>query len=267
MKTIQLTLLFFVVITSFFSCSIEEPSLDNPINQTILTKLKNAGYSDKNLRTISKDTFLIEGDIEMTSNQIDSLPTTQAARISQYRTPYLVSPTYINGKRRNLTIKVSPDLPAIYTQATDEMIRRFNDVDFALTFSRVNTGMAAITILRKESLPNDTYASAGYPYSYGASYQYIKVRTKTFGSSTDADAIACILAHEVGHAIGLRHSDMYERCGTNIVENVNGASLISNTPTLDPFSFMYSCSSLIDTPFSYFDKVSLRRIYPKNMQL
>ncbi len=216
------------------------------------------------MRTISKDTFLIEGDIEMTSKQLDSLPTTtQAARISQYRTPYLVSPTYLNGKRRNLTIKVSPDLPAIYTQATDEMIRRFNDVDFALTFSRVNTGMAAITILRKESLSSDIYATSGYPYSYGASYQYIKVRTKTFGSCTDTNAIASILAHEVGHAIGLRHSDMYERCSTNIAENINGASLIRNTPTLDAFSFMYSCSSLIDVPFSYFDKVTLRSMYPK----
>ena len=53
-------------------------------------------------------------------------------------------------------------------------------------------------------------------------------KNKTFSSSTDANAIACVLAHEVGHVIGLRHSDMYERCGSNIAENINGASLICN---------------------------------------
>jgi hypothetical protein len=73
----------------------------------------------------------------MTRNQLASLPTTQAARISQYCTPYLISPTYLNGKHRKLTIKVSPDLPTIYTQATDEMIKRFNDVTLRSMYPKV----------------------------------------------------------------------------------------------------------------------------------
>ena len=79
------------------------------------------------------------------------------------------------------------------------------------------------------------------------------------------------MAHEIGHCIGFRHTDWFNRsisCGgfpANEGEGSIGAVHIPGTPTgADLSSFMLSCipfSQGVDRPFTTADKVALDYLY------
>lgn len=242
-----------------FSCqSIDSVQPKSTPDGSTLTKLKNAGLSQENVQMIRKDTFLVEGDIEMTRQEIDSLSISNpSARISHYRTNYLVK--YLP---RLITVKLATTLPQWCYVGTDEMIKRYNALGLAITFKRITSGTPTINIVKDESLPAGVIASAGFPYSYGAPKGYLKIKTTSFGFYTSKEVVASIIAHEIGHCIGFRHTDMYKRCDNSSEQaGADGAILIPNTPTSDANSFMKSCSNFGDTPFTIMDIVALRTLY------
>ena len=81
--------------------------------------------------------------------------------------------------------------------------------------------------------------------------------------------LATILAHEIGHCIGMRHTDFADRsysCGgspTNEGASTVGAVHIPGTPTgPDPNSWMLACiGSGQNRPFNANDKVALNYLY------
>lgn len=244
-----------------FSCqSIDSVQPKSTPDGSILTKLKNAGLSQENVQMIRKDTFLVEGDIEMTRQQIDSLSfSNPSARTEHYRTTTLV--TYLP---RLITVKLATTLPQWCYAGTDEMIKRYNALGLAITFKRITSGTPTITIVKDESLPVGTLATSGFPYSYGAPYGYVKIKTGSFGSFTDVNIVGSVITHEIGHCIGFRHSDMYNRCdGISEKPGNMGAILIPNTPISDATSFMKSCSYFQNEPFTIMDIVALRAVYKK----
>jgi hypothetical protein len=97
----------------------------------------------------------------------------------------------------------------------------------------------------------------------------------TYHYSTGTDAtntnyIATIMAHEVGHCIGFRHTDYMSRrysCGSGGNEGQSstgvGAVHIPGTPTKgDPNSWMLACiGSKVNRPFNSNDKVALNYLY------
>jgi hypothetical protein len=78
-----------------------------------------------------------------------------------------------------------------------------------------------------------------------------------------------VIAHEVGHCIGFRHTDYMDRsysCGgspTNEGASNVGAILIPGTPSgPDAKSWMLSClSATTDRPFNNNDKTALNYLY------
>jgi hypothetical protein len=81
--------------------------------------------------------------------------------------------------------------------------------------------------------------------------------------------VATILAHEIGHCIGFRHTDYMDRsysCGgsaTNEGASSVGAILIPGTPSgPDANSFMLACiASGANRPFNNNDKTALDYLY------
>ncbi len=106
--------------------------------------------------------------------------------------------------------------------------------------------MAGIFSLKKAS--GNYLASAGFPTSSGNPYGTINVNSGAIGSNPNTSYLATILAHEMGHCIGFRHTDYMDRsysCGggyANEGASTVGAVHIPGTPTTaDPNSWMLAC--------------------------
>lgn len=233
---------------------------DRQVPQSVLDKVHRLGFSNSDVQ-FADNGYIVEGDIFLSESDLNSTPDRKLLRIAeveQYRTNNLVTAP------RTITVSISSQLPASYVAALDEALARFNAENLLLTFTRVSSG-AAISIVKG----NGSYlASAGFPTSSGEPHNQIKVNSRAIGSQPQS-TVATILAHELGHCIGFRHTDYMDRsysCGgsaTNEGASTVGAVHIPGTPTgPDSGSFMLACiGSGQNRPFNNNDKTALSYLY------
>ena len=244
-----------------FSCEMNEVS-KREIPQSDLEKISQLGFGTSDVLRV-EDGYLVEGDILITPSMLNSSPDHKLLRIAeveQYRTTNLVNAA----GGRTITVSISSQLPASYVAALDEALARYNSENLLLTFTRVSSG-ADISLVKG----NGQYlASAGFPTSAGDPHNSIKVNSRAIGNQPQA-TVASILAHEIGHCIGFRHTDYMSRqysCGGSPVNegaSTVGAIHIPGTPTgPDPNSFMLACiGSGMNRPFNNNDKTALNYLY------
>ncbi len=150
------------------------------------------------------------------------------------------------------------------------LLQSYNAETLSIKFQRVTSG-AKITVTAYSENSN-TLESAGFPNSYNDPYSQIKVNTYSFSTNTgttNINFIATILAHEIGHCIGFRHTDYMNRaysCGGTAYNEGSanvGAINIPGTPTAaDPNSWMLACIARdVDRPFNANDKIALNYLY------
>lgn len=244
----------------FFSCkkSAHEAPQQAAISQSALDKIYSLGFSNKNV-TKDEGDYIVEGDIRISEADLNIVPEAKVLRIGseeQYHTTNLV-----NGPRM-ITVSISSRLSG-YTAALDEALARYNEEGLSLTFRRVSSG-ADIAIVRGSG---SYLASAGFP-SGGEPYGQIKLNSSAIGNQP-LGTVASILAHEIGHCIGFRHTDFMSRqysCGGQPVNegaSSVGAVHIPQTPTgPNAGSWMLACIGAgQDRPFTSFDKVALTYLY------
>jgi hypothetical protein len=243
-----------------FSCEMDSVS-KKEIPQSDLDKIAQLGFGTADVQRVDEG-YLVEGDIVITASSLNNPAEHSLMRIAseeQYRTTNLV-----NGPR-NITVSMSSKLPASYIAALDEAIARYNALGLTLTFSRVS-GNGDIN-LTKASRGAQYLASGGFPTG-GNPYGSISVNSTAIGSQPQS-TVASILAHEIGHCIGFRHTDYMSReysCGGSAVNegasNV-GAILIPGTPSgPDSGSWMLACiGSGQNRPFNNNDKTALNYLY------
>lgn len=229
------------------------------ISQATLDKILALGFSNKNV-TVDEADYVVEGDILISNSELDNMPESQFLRVGseeQYRTFNLVS-----GLPRTITVSISSRISA-HTGALDEAINRYNAQNLLIRFQRVSSG-AEINIVRG----NGNYlASAGFP-SGGDPYGQVKLNANAV-SGQPLNTVASILAHEIGHCIGFRHTDYMNRaysCGGQPVNEGSssvGAVHVPGTPTgPDPNSWMLSCiGSGQNRPFNANDRTALNYLY------
>jgi hypothetical protein len=121
---------------------------------------------------------------------------------------------------------------------------------------------------------SNTLGSSGFPNSAGDPYNQVQMNTYWYSGGTDAtnvNYIGTIMAHELGHCIGFRHTDYMNRaysCGGRKQNEGQsntgvGAVYIPGTPTGgDPNSWMLACvGSNVNRPFNANDKIALAYLY------
>jgi len=264
MKLLNFTILLLALF--ILSCQ-QEPQIKTSeeeltgITAEIKAKIINLGFNPKDSYK-TEGGYIVEGDIFLTDQDLVSLPNQRLPILEQYRTTNLVT---VNGTR---TISVSLDSKlSTISAALDEAIARYNAENLTLKFQRVSKN-GYIKIVK--SSPSAGYlASAGFP-SNGNPYRSVSVNLGAL-SGQPLGTIASVLAHELGHCIGFRHTDFYDRsisCGGSAVNEGSssvGAIHIPATPTdatLAAQSWMLSCiGSGQNRPFNNDDKTALDYLY------
>jgi len=231
-------------------------------SEEALSKIYNLGFSNKNVSMDEDGNYVVEGDIVLSAADLEVAPEMQFLRVGyaeQYRTYNLVTRL-----PRVISVSISSKLPSSYVAALNEAITRYNAENLLVTFKRVSSG-ANISIVKA----NGNYlASAGFPNTLGNPYNQIKVNANAIGNQPQA-TVASILAHEMGHCIGFRHTDYMDRafsCGGQTVNegaSTIGAVFIPGTnPNADPNSWMLSCIGAgQNRPFNANDKTALGYLY------
>jgi hypothetical protein len=178
----------------------------------------------------------------------------------QYRTTNLVSASVdticIDGSR----------MTGVFSTALDDAIANYNAVGLSFQMIRTTGNGAGCDAVISGKISGPVGGSAGFP-SGGLPYNKFNIGSGL--KSFDINTIEHVITHELGHTIGFRHSDYFNRsisCGSggNEGDGGVGAILIPGTPSGATVggSVMNSCfRTLEDGEFTSSDVTALRALY------
>jgi hypothetical protein len=254
-------LLLMIASSAIASCSKQAKETNDEISQAVINQIHELGFSTNDVQKTDEG-YLVEGDIVLTQatlNEKPASPQLRIAEVEQYHTFNLVT-----GGARTITVSSSGNVSAGVSNAIDAAIARYNNQNLSLSFQRVASGgNINIKIVNHGSF----IASSGFP-SGGNPFREIQFNRKFANNSSGF--LTTVIAHEMGHCIGFRHTDYMNRsfsCGIGGNEGQEttgvGAVQIPGTPTgPDAASWMLAClSSTDDRPFNANDIIALNFLY------
>jgi hypothetical protein len=220
--------------------------------------------------------YLIEGDILLTTDQLHELagvgsPTELiVAGEEHYRTTNVVS-TPGTGQR-TITVRLGSGFPSHYSTGLDQALARYNNLNLKIRFQRVTSG--GNIVISGQNLGTSGGGcilgrAAGFPTSSGNPSSGFTLSTSSCAISylNTANRVDEVIAHELGHCIGFRHTDYMNRssCGQNSNEGSAGVGAIHipGTPTNVNGSYnswMMACTNS-NPAFSSSDNTALNYVY------
>lgn len=277
MKTFIYTCTLICMLT-FASCR-KDVIVENEDVQAIsaaeLKGIEALGFSSYGVVKIDSG-YYVEGDIFVHKRDLNKKiegPGVRVAETEHYRTTI----TLDRGAVRTIRIYASPSLPTSIIAAVDNAIARYNALGLILTFQRISFSWLAHITVRPWSNPIAGYwGVSGTPSNLSTPYPTIDLNVGQLIPSfppTDINFLATIVAHEMGHCIGFRHTDYMNRlfsgCFIPIPQSpdegagTEGAVHVPNTPTgPSADSWMLACiGHNVNRPFTASDQVALDEIY------
>ena len=226
--------------------------------QEIIDNLQQAGFPADDI-TVVDDTVYVGRDavvsLEASREMLEAAGTSQ----EQYRTNNTISTALIK-------ICVSgPGFTGVFSTALDLAIQNYDELPLTFTMARAPSSGCNFTINAVID-PNMNGGVAGFP-SGGLPYGTITIGGQL--AQYGVDTIEHVITHELGHTIGFRHSDYYNRAiscgiGGNEGDAGVGAILIPDTPSTAVVggSIMNSCFRASETgELTSTDLVALRTMY------
>lgn len=245
----------------FVSCQKTNATAD-VVNPDVIRKIDALGFSTKGVQHVEGG-YLVEGDIILSDDDLKGFQNPGLYRVAnneQYRTTNLVT-----ALPRTINIRVSTTLPSKYAVYVDSVIKRYNALGLLIKFARVNSKE---DVLVTASPTGAGYlGSSGFP-SGGKPYNQVLLN-RSYLDTWNTGTTISVIAHEIGHCIGFRHTDYMDRsfsCGgvyyNEGASNV-GAILIPGTPSgPDAASWMLACiGNGVNRPFNANDIIALNYIY------
>lgn len=262
-----------ILALALFSCEKQAVlDTDNSISREVIDQLQQLGFNPDGIRR-TEDGYLIERDIVITEEFLrQNKQSVHVPNLEQYHTDNLVS---TNGSRNivvYMNTKGKSGFSNFYVNALDEAIARYNAENLEVTFSRTTNKRGADISFKRLSAFEEligVLGSAGFPSANGNPYGQISLNGSLQGSIS-VNGMATIIAHEMGHCIGLRHTDYFDRsisCGGSTDDEGDGgvgANHIPGTPTgatLNAKSYMLSCTDGSNRPFNNDDQTALDYLY------
>ncbi|WP_375768508.1 zinc-dependent metalloprotease [Archangium gephyra] len=229
-------------------------------NQEIVSNLVEAGFPANDIQIVEGEVF-VGNDAHVTLEASrEMLQPTKGAE--QYRTTNLVG----SGVTKICIVPTSQfNGYSTLSAGLDLAIENYNSQNLQFTMVRGSAADCSATISAKTA--NSTGGSAGFPTG-GKPYGTINIGTGL--QSYSIDVSEHVITHELGHCIGFRHSDYYDRsisCGgaySNEGASNVGAILIPGTPSDAKVggSIMNSCFRANESgEWSASDKTALAYLY------
>jgi hypothetical protein len=247
-----------------FGCGTEPQDQNSPEEtQEIIDNLRQAGFPESDIQVFDGQVYA----------GLDALVTLEASREmleaesglqEQYATTNRVAASIavicVNGAAFN----------AKFSDALNRAVANYNALGLTFRMQRTNgatTGCNATITGR--NLQGVTGGSSGFP-SGGRPFNTINIGTGLNNAQFSVDTVEHVITHELGHTVGFRHSDFFNRsisCGgaaTNEGNGGVGAILIPGTPSGATVggSIMNSCFRQSETgEFTATDRTALNAIY------
>ena len=223
------------------SCQKSASTDPNALTADERSLVASAGFNSNWFERTADGSYLIEGDILLTKAQLQDMAGANPSNFlivadeEHYRTYNLVT----TGGYRNINVSLGSGFPAYYSTALDNALARYNALNLEIHFTRVASG-GEIHITGQNLGTSGGGCilgmSAGFP-SGGNPAPGFTMSTSSCALSylNTTDKVDEVMAHEIGHAIGFRHTDYKRRnsCGPGPGESAGsvGAVHIPGTPT------------------------------------
>jgi hypothetical protein len=255
--------------------SVDDGAAVAALSQDEKALVTKAGFNGNWAEKTADGSYLIEGDILMTAQELQQMggetPSHNfiVADEEHYRTTNVVS---VPGSGvRTITVRLGAGFPAYFSTGLNQALARYNNLNLRIRFQRVSTGGNIVITganLGQSGGGCILGQAAGFPTggnpSRGFTLSTSSCATNFLSNANKADEV---MAHEIGHCIGFRHTDYINRasCGPGGGEGAGsiGAIRIPGTPGTvagNYNSWMMACTNS-NPAITSTDAVALNFVY------
>ncbi|MFM6925813.1 MAG: M57 family metalloprotease [Ferruginibacter sp.] len=247
----------------------------NALTQAEKGLVASAGFNSNWAEKTADGNYLIEGDVILTKAQLSEMAGKAPSNFvivgdeEHYRTFNVVN---TGGGTRTITVSLGAGFPAYYSTALDNALARYNSFGLTINFQRVASG-GEITISAANLGTSGGGCilgqASGFPDANGNPSPGFTLSNSSCATTylNTVDKVDEVIAHEMGHCIGFRHTDYKKRasCGPGAGESAGtiGAVWIPGTPTNVSGSYnswMMACTN--GSPlFNGDDVIALNYVY------
>lgn len=248
-----------------FGCA-DQPLDRAQETQEIIGNLVQAGFPADDIMVVDGIVYVGRDAAVSLQASREMLETSGSSTEEQYRTTNLISR---NLRTICVDVRNCSNHSSKFATALTNALNNYTNLSLTFNMSGRTTDFTGCNARITCQLASGvTGGSSGFP-SNGLPFNTINIGTGLDSSTFSTDVVEHVMTHEIGHTIGFRHSDWFNRsisCGSGGTEGTGtvGAILISGTPSGATVggSLMNACFRTTETgEFTSTDVTALNALY------